>query len=172
MDNAALTALSFTLSSSSMPRFRSITPALLCLPLLLMACSEQAKDTHPQQWVSKRQAVFKEMTKTLEPLGLMARERNPYNQAEFDAGLQALMDLSAKPWPLFTADGNYPPTRARASVWQTPEQFKQAQDEFHATLSNLQRMAPTANLPAIRAAVDAVEKSCKSCHEKFRMDRP
>jgi cytochrome c556 len=149
----------------------SITLALVSATLLLGACSDKVKDTHPQQLVSKRQALFKQMTKALEPMGLVARERQDYVKSEFQANAEALKELSRQPWVFFAADGNYPPTRAKASVWQSPAEFKAAQDDYLASVDQLVKVAASADLPAIRKAVDAVEKSCKSCHTTFRNER-
>lgn len=152
------------------PRF-SLKLALLSTAVLLSACGQKIEDTHPLKLVSKRQAIFKQMTKTLEPMGLVARERQDYVKAEFKAQAQALQELSTQPWPLFAADGNYPPTRAKASVWQTPADFKAAQDNYMATVTQLVNVADSGDLGSIRSAVDAVEKSCKSCHTTFRNER-
>lgn len=144
---------------------------LIAATALLGACSDRAKDTHPQQLVSKRQAIFKKFTKTLEPMGLVARDRQDYVRAEFMASALALKELSSQPWPYFTADGNYPPTRAKPEVWSQAGEFKQAQDSFLANVNKLVDVSGSADLPAIRASVQAVEKSCKSCHDQFRSDR-
>jgi cytochrome c556 len=137
---------------------------------LLAGCSDRIKDTHPQQLVSKRQAIFKQFTKTLEPMGLVARDRQDYMKASFMANAQALQELSSQPWALFTADGNYPPTRAKPDVWDKPAEFKLAQDNYLAAVNKLADVAGSADMPAIRASVEAVQNSCKSCHDQFRND--
>jgi len=38
-------------------------------------------------------------------------------------------------------------------------------------VNKLVDVSGSADLPAIRASVEAVEKSCKSCHDQFRSDR-
>ncbi len=139
--------------------------------VLLGACNDKPKDTHPQQLVTKRQAIFKKMTKTLEPMGLVARERESYNKGEFQVWAQELQELSGQPWALFTADGNYPPTRAKPEVWQKAAEFKQAQDSYLGKVGQLVKVSGSADMAAIRSAIDAVEKSCKSCHEQFRNER-
>ncbi len=144
---------------------------LLAMAVLLSACSDRVKDTHPQQLVSKRQALFKKFTKTLEPMGLVARERQDYVKADFMASAAALQELATQPWAYFTADGNYPPTRAKPEVWSQSGEFKQAQDSFLANVNELVAVSGSADLPAIRASVATVEKSCKSCHDQFRSDR-
>lgn len=149
-----------------------LAASLLAATLLAAACSDSAKDTHPQQLLTKRKAVFKQFTGALEPLGLMARERKPWDAAAFKAGALELQRLSTLPWPYFTADGNYPPTRARPAVWAEPAAFKQAQDDFQAAVAALLAAAERGGAEAGRPAVEAVEKACKACHERFRNAAP
>ena len=146
--------------------------SLVAASLLLLACSDRIQDTHPQQVFSKRQAIFKKFTKTLEPMGLVARDRQNYVKAEFMANAAALQELSTQPWAYFTADGNYPPTRAKPAVWARAGEFKLAQDSYLTAVAQLVKVSGSADMPAIRASVEAVEKSCKSCHEQFRSDTP
>ncbi|APW47904.1 c-type cytochrome [Rhodoferax antarcticus] len=145
--------------------------SLLACSVLLGGCSDNVKDTHPQQLVSQRQAIFKKMTKALEPLGMVARGHKDYVRGEFVVGAQELKDLSSQPWVFFTADGNYPPTKAKPEVWSQPAEFKQATNNYLATVDTLVEVSGSADMPAISAAVDAVQKSCKSCHDQFRNER-
>ncbi len=156
---------------TSMSKHFPITLSLLACTLLLGACSDAAKDTHPQQLVSQRVAIFKKMTQTLEPLGLVARGHKDYVKPVFVEGAQALKELSGQPWAFFTADGNYPPTRAKPEAWSQAAEFKQAQDSYLANVDKLVAVAGSADLPSISAAVNDVEKSCKSCHQQFRNER-
>jgi cytochrome c556 len=145
---------------------------LLAAALLATGCSDSAKDTHPDQPVTKRKALFKQFTGALEPLGLMARERKPYDAAAFKAGTLELQRLSTLPWVHFTADSNYPPTRAKPAVWAQPAEFKQAQADYATALAGLAAAAETGTLDAGRPAVEAVQKACKACHDTFRSDAP
>jgi cytochrome c556 len=154
-----------------MPSKFLIALALISSSLLLGACGDSVKDTHPQQLVSKRQALFKKFTKTLEPMGLVARDRKDYDKGEFQTAALALQEISSQPWAFFTADGNYPPTRAKPEVWQKAAEFKQAQDSYLAKVDQLVKVSGSADLPAIRSAVNEIEKSCKSCHDSFRNER-
>jgi cytochrome c556 len=138
---------------------------------LLTACGDQTKDTHPQQLVSKRQAIFKKFTKTLEPMGLVARDRQDYVKAEFVASSLALQTLSDQPWAYFSADSNYPPTRAKPEVWSQADKFKIAKDSYLAAVDQLVKVAASGDKPSISAAVEIVQKNCKTCHDHFRSDR-
>ncbi len=137
--------------------------------LVLSACSE-AQDTHPDQPVTKRQAIFKQFTRTLEPMGMVARDRKVYNASEFKASALELEKLATQPWTHFTPDSNYPPTRAKPAVWTQGAEFKQAQQDFQVKVGQLARASEGDNLEIIRTAVLDVQASCKTCHNQFRKD--
>ena len=134
----------------------------------LSACSETAKDTHPDQPVTKRKAIFKQFTKTLEPMGMVARGRKDYNPREFNINALELQKLTSQPWVLFTADSNYPPTLAKPAVWEKPAEFQGAQDKFQVTIKELVEASQGSDLDRIKAAVNSVQNSCKTCHDQFR----
>ncbi len=147
---------------------RPAAASALAALLALAACSDRVKDTHPQRWVSQRQALFKDFTRTLEPLGLMARERQAFDAAAFRAGAQRLQVLATQPWPLFTADSNYPPTLAQPRVWQQPDDFLKAQQDYLASVDQLVQAAQQGSLAAAKPAVEQVQQRCKACHDQFR----
>lgn len=143
--------------------------ALVCGGLL--GCQpQQAKDTHPDQLVTKRQALFKQLNRTMEPLGLVANGRKQATAPELQAMVQDLEQLSTKPWVYFSADGNYPPSRATVAVWSDAPAFKQAQDNYLATVHTLKAAAASDDKAAVQKAVDGVVASCKACHKQFRLD--
>jgi cytochrome c556 len=152
-----------------MPISKSLSLLVIAAVLALTACSE-APDTHPAQPVTKRQALFKQFTRTLEPMGMVARDRKAYNPVEFKASALELEKLAAQPWSYFTPDSNYQPTRAALAVWTQAAEFKQAQEAFLAKVGQLVKAADGGNLDVIRATVNAVQSSCKTCHDQFRKD--
>ena len=152
-----------------MTTHKKFTLALLSIALLT-ACDRGGRDPHPQQLQSKRLAIFKQFTKALEPMGLVARDRRDYVKAEFAEQARALQSLSTQPWAYFSAEGNYRPTRAKPEVWSQPAEFKKAQDRFLTAVNNLVQTADSGDLPAIKTSVDEVQKSCKNCHVQFRSD--
>ena len=140
--------------------------ALLCLTL--GACFEPVKDTHPNQVLTKRRALFRQFTRTLEPMGLVASGRRDFQREDFLASAQDLEKLADKPWVYFPADGNYPPTHARPSVWSQPAEFLQAQKNFQAAVHQLVLTAQTGNVDQVAAAYQKMSDSCNSCHHNFR----
>ena len=134
----------------------------------LTACFEPVKDTHPNQVLTKRRALFKEFTRTLEPMGLMASGRNDFQQDVFLAQALDLEKLAPKPWVYFPPDGNYPPTHARPAVWSHPQEFKQAQDVFQDAVHQLAQAARSGDQAKAFAAYALVTERCKACHNNFR----
>ena len=151
-----------------MRNFPGLALIVVVFSLALTACDSEVKDTHPDQLVTKRRAIFKQLTRTLEPIGLVARGRNAYNPREVEINALELRKLSTQPWPLFTADSNYPPTHAKPAVWTQQTEFKAAQQDFQGKVGELVKAAQGGDLEAIKASVNAVEQSCKRCHTQFR----
>lgn len=140
---------------------------VLAMILTLAACG-QTEDTHPGKPVTKRKAVFKQLLRTVEPMGLVMRGRQPYDQAQFLQQAIKLQSLSTQPWQYFTPDSNYSPTRAKPDVWDKPAEFKQAQQKLIDATNKLVVAAQTGKLDVIRPDFSAVEQSCKACHQQFR----
>jgi cytochrome c556 len=149
----------------------AVTAPLLVLLVGLTGCSDEPKDTHPDQLVTKRREVFKQFGKTLEPMGMVARDRQTYNPREFNLSAEELNKLASQPWGYFTPDSNYPPTRAKPEVWSKPADFKAAQMQYQVTVQQLLKASQSGDLDAIRPAVENVQNSCKSCHDSFRNAR-
>ncbi|NVO05292.1 MAG: cytochrome c [Rhodoferax sp.] len=144
--------------------------ACVLLGLSVSACFEPIKDTHPDQVLTKRRALFKQFTRALEPMGLVASGRSEYKPEEFLAMAQDLDKLSVKPWAYFPADGNYPPTHAKPTVWSQPAAFKQAQEKYQASVHALLLAAQAGKLEPVQRAMDGVTNSCKACHKDFRYE--
>lgn len=142
----------------------------VAISLGLVACTGEPKDTHPDQVLTKRRALFKQFTRTLEPIGLVAGGRREYKVEEFLTLAQDLEKLSSKPWVYFTADGNYPPTRSRPEVWSQADAFKQAQQHYQSSVKALVVAAQSGQLATVQKAVDDVTASCKACHKDFRFE--
>lgn len=149
-----------------MPRLILLTAFVAALSLT--ACSNEPQDTHPNQPVTKRKAIFKQMLRTLEPMGMVVREREDYERQSFLSGAKELKQLATEPWVHFTPDSNYPPTRAKPEIWQNQAEFIQAQNKLKGSTDQLVKAAESGNMALIRPALNNVEESCKSCHQQFR----
>jgi cytochrome c556 len=154
-------------------KMTALKPYLRAAPLLLGACLMLAgcgpkDDTHPGQPVTKRRALLHETLRTFEPMGLMARGKNPYVAADFLARAGKLQALSTQPWAYFPPGSTYAPSRAKPAVWEQPAGFKQAQDKYIKAVAHLASVAQSGNLDLIRPAYEQVSDSCAACHKAFR----
>ncbi|AWI79306.1 MAG: cytochrome C [Betaproteobacteria bacterium HGW-Betaproteobacteria-13] len=139
----------------------------LFMVLALAACNQQVEDTGPGQPVKHRQDAFKAMLRAFEPMGVMLRDK------QYDAGKFAELsaDLVARreaPWAYFTADTLYPPTKAKAAVWERADEFERERQTFFDATDALLAAAQTRELEQVGPAYEKVYDSCKSCHNDFK----
>lgn len=145
-----------------------IAPLLLAsATLLLPACSGEVEDTRPGQPVKTRQASFKDIIRSFEPMGVMLRGKN-FNADKFLVMANELVAKREAPWAHFGPDTNYPPTKATAEVWQQPEKFERDRLAFIAATDTLLAAAQTKDRQQLEAPYQAVYDTCQGCHKTFR----
>ena len=152
-----------------MPFRSSLTALLLCLLTGLIACSPaDPVDDRPGQPVAQRKKLFKQILNTLEPMGLMVRERQPFKADEFQRRARDLKELSVQPWIHFGPGTDYSPSRAKPEVWLKAAEFDQARQKFIDATNQLAEVAATGQLEKVKAPVQHVQDQCLSCHREFR----
>ncbi len=72
------------------------------------------------------------------------------------------------PWRHFTADSNYPPTKATDKVWSEAAQFETERQGFLAATGKLLEAARSKDEAKVRPAYEAVHDACRSCHKTFK----
>ncbi len=143
------------------------TAVLLIAALILVACGDEPKDTRPGQPVAHRRAAFKEIVRTFEPMGAMLRT-DSYDQKKFQLLVGEFMIRRDGPWDYFGTDTLYPPSHAKAGVWNEAEKFAANKKAFLSATDKLGAIAGTADKKIAASAYFEVEKSCKDCHDVFR----
>lgn len=148
----------------TMPRF---LPATLIVATLLAACGGEPEDTRPGQPVAHRRAAFKELLREFEPMGTMLRD-GAYDAQRFAAQAAKVKSLSERPWQYFGPDTQYPPSRSRDEVWSKPAEFEERRMAFLAATDKLLAVAGTKDDKAAASVFQAVERTCKDCHDSFK----
>jgi len=143
---------------------RFVLSALLCV--FLVACGE-VEDTRPGQPVKQRQDAFKAMLRAFEPMGTMLREQR-YDADKFAKQAAALAALRDTPWAHFGPDTQYPPSKSKAAVWEKPEAFSQAREQFVTAVDALSAAVATREQAQIEARYKQVYDTCQGCHKTFR----
>ena len=134
---------------------------------ILTACGGEPADTRPGQPVSARRAAFKKILLAFEPMGIALREKQ-YDADRLIAQAGELGQVKDGPWRHFGADTNYPPTRAKPSVWSEAERFAANRDAFLLAVDRLILAAASRDEKKVATAYDAVHDSCRSCHKSFK----
>jgi cytochrome c556 len=140
---------------------------LISIATLLAACGAEPEDTRPGQPVAHRRAAFKEMIKSFETMGAMIR-REEFNAAKFASLTAAIMAVREKPWQYFGPDTQYPPSKATDAVWSQPADFEARKQEFFVATDKLGAASGTKDVQVAKAAFEAVEKTCRDCHDTFK----
>lgn len=139
--------------------------ALIALATLT-ACGEP-QDTGPGQPVAHRRAAFQAILKAFEPISAAVR-KNQYAPDEFIKQAERLNQVKDGPWPYFTPESNYPPTRATDKVWAEPEKFAESRQAFLQAAEGLLEASRSRNEEKVRAAYEVLHQTCRDCHKAFR----
>lgn len=141
--------------------------ALSALAMLSLAACGPVEDTRPGQPVKTRQTAFKEMLHVTEPMGAMFRT-GPYDAVVFEELAVKLHPLRDTPWAHFGPDTQYPPSRALDSVWSDPSGFRTQIERFQTHMDDMLTAARTHEETEAKTAFEALQDSCRSCHQTYR----
>jgi len=126
----------------------------------------------PNSPAFKRRQAFKQIVRAAEPLGKMARGKDPYQPDTFIERAHELRQVAGLPWDHFP-----PPqptdrekTRALAAIWQQPAEFEAKRQDFVAAIDGVVAAGDARSLERIRPAVEKLENACMRCHKAFRAD--
>lgn len=135
--------------------------------VVLAACGGEVEDTRPGQPVKTRQTAFKEILKAFEPMGKMLRS-DRYDANQFIQLAEQLQARQEAPWAHFGPDTQYPPTKAKAAVWEQPQRFEEEKQAFLAASEALLAATQTRQEAVVKKAYDRTYETCKSCHQTFK----
>lgn len=74
-------------------------------------------------------------------------------------------------FPAGSGPGNGASTAATAKIWTDSSAFRAAQDRFATKAKAFEKAVATGNVATIRSASRSLGASCKSCHDKFRLEK-
>jgi cytochrome c556 len=59
-------------------------------------------------------------------------------------------------------------TRAKAEIWSDGADFQSAARQYEQAANAFNQAAQGGNLDAVKAALPALQNTCKTCHDKYR----
>ena len=125
------------------------------------------EDSRPGKPVAHRQAAFKDILRSFEPMGLLL-QKEKFDTKAFQALAAELMTKRDAPWGYFGADTQYPPSKSTPEVWTEKDKFEESRKAFFQATDQLKLAADSGDQAAMAAAHKAVYDTCKQCHKKFK----
>ncbi len=133
-----------------------------------LALPEQASAHKGATGVVKlRMKAMSKLEKRLRPVRDMARGKRPHDAEILRERALHMIDVAGKIPSLFPKGSYRPPSEARPDIWKDWPGFLQKADDLEAAARRLLR-ADARTLPA---AYEAVEKACRGCHERYRVEK-
>jgi len=123
----------------------------------------------PEDEIRYRQSVMNVMGRNFGGvLGAMAKGDRPYDQAAAVKAASLVDMLSTLHFDAFAPGTDKgAPTKADPAIWRDPAKFKAASERMQAEVAKLP--AAARDLAALKAQVGETGKTCKACHDDFRM---
>lgn len=136
---------------------------LLALPLFVLA------DNHDP--IAQRQDLMSNTREALKPLVGMARGEVSFDAQTVNDSLTVFADTAERAPALFPAGSERGgDTEAKATIWSDREGFNARFDDFSGAVAAA-RAADIQSLDALQPRLQAVLKTCKGCHDDYRVDK-
>jgi cytochrome c556 len=123
---------------------------------------------NPNQQVAVRKGAMNLQAKYAGPLFGMARGVVPYDAQIVQRNADFLVALTKMPWEEFQPNSiGIANTRAKESILKDPEKFKRLADTLQSDAQKLAAAARGGDQGAVKAAAQAMGRTCNSCHESY-----
>lgn len=145
---------------------RLVSASLLAVAVTIAA--QAVAQTNPNQQVAIRKGAMNLQAKYAAPLFGMARGAVPYDAQVVQRNADYLVVLTKMPWEDFQPNSiGIANTRAKDTVLKDPEKFKRLADTLQADAQKLAAAARGSDQGAVKAAAQAMGRTCNSCHESY-----
>jgi cytochrome c556 len=142
--------------------------AVSILAAVAMLATAATAQTSPNQQVAQRKGAMNLQGKYAGPLFAMARGAVPYDGRIVQRNADYLAILTQIPWDDFQPNSfGIPNTRAKEAILKDPEKFKKLADGLAADIQKVATAARSGEQSAVKSAVQAMGRTCNSCHESF-----
>ena len=148
---------------------QSIALAALLACSVLPAAAQSVQFPTSDAAIRYRQGAFSVMGAHFSRIAMMSQGIQPFDQKAAVENANLINSLARLPFAAFgSGTDKGAPNRAKDEIWKEPAKFKAASDRMIADAGKLEAAAKGGDFEALRAASEAVAKSCKSCHDEFR----
>jgi len=128
------------------------------------------KPSKAEMEVDYRQGLYAVIGGNFGPLGAMAADKAPFNAAEAKLRAERVAYLAPMLKEAFPADSNgVAHTAAKPEIWTDTAGFNQALQALIDKSAALAVVANGGDADKIKAAITETGKTCKGCHDKFKV---
>lgn len=148
--------------------------ATLCTMAVASTTFAQGAPASPeqqaQQAVDLRQSVFKLIGYSFDPIGLMLKNKIPFDAALAQKSATRLEMLAPMIGETFQTDTRkfQLKTKAREGIWSNKAEFTAKDDGLSKAAAGLSAAAKSGDKKATMQAAAQVGKACGACHDDFR----
>lgn len=143
------------------------------LAVIMVACGIAGAtfaQMKPADEIRYRQSVMNVAGRAFTPMIQMAQGKIPYNAEVVAKNTKVLDTVIGLHWDSFgpgTEDGA--PTKADMKIWKEPQKFQESADSTVQAVGKLAQTVQDGDEKAVKAALGEVGKTCKSCHDDYRL---
>lgn len=123
--------------------------------------------------VKQRQELMKGVGKAAKLAGSVVRGKEPYDAAALSAAMkkiQAVPDKYITMFPEGSGNDKVPDSEASPKIWKDMAGFKEAAGKLKEAAGNAAGAAEKGEA-AFKASFASLTKTCKNCHESFRIKK-
>jgi cytochrome c556 len=121
--------------------------------------------------VENRQAVFKVINWSFDPVAGMLKNKVPFDAAvaaKAASRIEAIGPMITEAFAVDTRKATGVKTKAREGIWTNAADFKAKNDDLVKAAAGLSAAAKGGDKKAVLQAAAAVGKACGACHDSFR----
>ncbi len=148
---------------------KKMVMAALALVLGAGASFQASAQVKPEVLVKQRQAAMTLQGKYFGPIGAMMQGKMPYDAAVVARNSAFLEELAKMPWDGFQASTADLKSDAKPEIYKEMDKFKSNWEKFEVNASKLAAAAKSGDQNAVKAAFGEVGKSCKGCHDDYKV---
>ncbi len=137
--------------------------------LLGAAAVAGAAEIKPEDAIKYRQGAFNVIGWNMVAMSAMVKGEKPYDQAAFARHAELVALLAKQPWEGFIKGSDAGHTRVKPEIWSNAEGFRKAAQTFETESARLVEVVKAGEQGAIKTQFGALGKSCKACHDDFRL---
>jgi len=138
---------------------------MLCVLGMLMSQTAQA-DADAD--IAYRKGVMSVVGGHMKSMGTILKGRIHASDLAYHANaMQAVSLLVPTVFPAGSGEGK---TNAMAAIWEQPEDFKQAVDDFVVAAKGMADAVATNDMGQVGPAIKQLGGTCKGCHDDYQKD--